>query len=355
MGNDDLNDLQRYLVEEEAEHWHEGEISRREFIRRVLLLLGGGAAATSVLLSYGCDTNSVEPTATSIPAPTATTAPPPTATTAPPPTATTAAASTPSPAAAGQATPSGGAAAASPYHVEESDPTIKAEMVDIPSPDPAAKLRGYLAVPATLGAGQRVGGVLVIHENRGLTEHIKDVVRRVAKAGYVGLGVDLLSRAGGTVAFPDEAARSGVLSQSPPEQLVADLGAGVDYLKSRGEVNPASLGAVGFCFGGGMTWRLATQRPDLKAAVPFYGPNPPLTDVPKIQAAVLGIYGGTDARITGQVPALEAALKAANVKYEIQIFPGAAHAFHNDTGTNYKPDAAKEAWERALAWFQGHL
>src|SRR5262249_26270601 len=160
------------------------------------------------------------------------------------------------------------------------------------------KLIGYLATPTA--ATGKLAGVLVIHENRGLTDHIKDVVRRVAKAGYAGLGVDLLSRQGGTAALPDDAARSGRLGQAPPDQLLSDLGAGLDYLKTQGQVDPARLGVVGFCFGGGLTWRLATQRADLKAAVPFYGPNPPLADVPKIKAAVLGLYGGNDARITGQ-------------------------------------------------------
>lgn len=333
----DLADMQRYLVEEEAEHWQEGTISRREFIRRVTLLVGGAAAATGVLLSLGCDVNAPEskPSAT-------------------------AASSAPTGEAAVGASPSaqassGGAGSASPDHVDENDPVIHAEMVDIPQSDPVLKLKGYLALnPAKMGLA-RPGGVLVIHENKGLTPYIKDVVRRIAKAGYVGLCVDLVSRAGGTDAHPDEGERTGILGQIPTDKLLDDLSAGLDYMKSRDDVNPDRLGAIGFCFGGGLTWRLITKRADIKAAVPFYGPNPPLEDVPKIKAAVLGIYGGNDTRITGSVPDLEAALKKAGVTYETKIYDGANHAFHNDTGTNYNPDAAKDAWARTLAWFGGQM
>jgi carboxymethylenebutenolidase len=236
-------------------------------------------------------------------------------------------------------------------------------MVDIPTSDPSFQLKGYLALnQVAMGAGggpaagpAKPGGVLVVHENRGLTEHIKDVVRRIAIAGYVGLCVDLLSRAGGTDAHPDEGERTGVLGQLAPDLLVGDLMSGVEYLKTREDVNPDRIGAIGFCFGGGMVWRLATKQSDLKAAVPFYGPNPPLEDVPNIKAAVLGIYGSLDTRITGNVPQLEEALKSAGVTYEIKIYEGAEHAFHNDTGARYKPDAAKDAWELTLAWLGNRM
>lgn len=198
-------------------------------------------------------------------------------------------------------------------------------------------------------------GILVIHENRGLTEHIKDVVRRLAKARYIALSVDLVSRAGGSAAHPDEAERTGILGQLTPEQVIADLSAGLDYLSVSPLNASTRLGAVGFCFGGGYTYRLATKRQDLKAAVAFYGPNPPLEDVPNIKAAVLAIYGSADTRITSGASALEAALKQAGVTYETKIYDGANHAFHNDTGPNYNPTAAKDAWERTLAWFGAHL
>lgn len=345
----DLSDMQRYLVEEEAEHWQEGSISRREFIRRVSLLVGGAAAAGSVLLSLGCDTNA------STPEPAATTG-----ASSSTPTAEAAAAASPTTETGGAASPTtqataGSATDVSPEHVDENDPAIHAEMVDIPQSDPVLKLRGYLAYNQVKMSPAKPGGLLVVHENRGLTPHIKDVVRRAGKAGYMALCVDLLSRAGGTDAHPDEGERSGILGQIPTDKFLADLSAGLDYLKKRDDVNAERLGAIGFCFGGGMVWRLVTQRTDLKAAVPFYGPNPPLEDVPKIKAAVLGIYGGNDARITGNVPALETALKDAGVTYEIKIYEGANHAFHNDTGTNYNPEAAKDAWERTLAWLGNRM
>ncbi|MDQ5826267.1 MAG: dienelactone hydrolase family protein [Chloroflexota bacterium] len=339
-----VNDMQRYLVEEEAEKWQEGRISRREFVRRATLILGSAVVAGPVLLAMGCDPNTPEPTPT---------------------TSSASQPSTPQPAASpdatAQATATIGAAATtgatsgSPFHVPEGDPNVRAEMVEIPVAD-GTRLKAYLALPTPVNARiMTPPGVLVIHENRGLTDHIKDVTRRLARANYAALAVDLLSRQGGSEAHPDEGERTGLLGQNPPEQIISDLSAGLDYLKSRNDVVPDKLGAVGFCFGGGYTWRMATVRPDLKAAVPYYGPNPPLEDVPNIKAAVLGIYGERDTRITGQVPPLEEALKQAGVTYEIKIYEGAEHAFHNDTSARYNPDAAKDAWEQTLAWFEKYL
>lgn len=342
MTTRDLNDMQRYLVEEEAEKWQQGRLTRREFMRRVTLIAGSAVAAGPVLAALGCDPSS--PAATPEP------------TTGPAATNTVGSAATST--AATQATPNPTQSSVSPYHVPEDDPEVRAEMVDIAASDPSVKLRGYFAQPATPGmnAGPLPpAAILVIHENRGLTEHIKDVVRRVAKARYLGLCVDLVSRAGGSENHPDEAERTGILGQLPPDVVLTDLSAGLDYLKSKQSESSPRLGVVGFCFGGGYTLRLATKRPDLKAAVPFYGPNPPLEDVPNIKAALLGIYGQNDTRITSGVPALEEALKAAGVTYEIKIYEGANHAFHNDTGPNYNPTAAKDAWEKTLAWFSRYL
>jgi carboxymethylenebutenolidase len=335
----DLNDMQRYLVEEEAEKWRDGEVTRREFMRRVSLLVGA-AASTGVLISLGCDPNTPDTT----------------------PFATVgagAATALASPPAASDATPTAGGASGSHYSVPEGSPDVKVEQVDIPNPD-GVKLKGYLAMSAVPqmnpGAGPaNNAGILVIHENRGLTPYIKDVVRRLGKEGYVAMCVDLISREGGTDAHPDEAARTGILGGMPREQVIADLSAGLDYLKSRPDVAPERLGVVGFCFGGGYSWRMATVRPDLKAAVPYYGPNPPLEDVPKIKAAALGIYGERDTRITSGVPALEEALKAANITHKIVIYPDADHAFHNDTGPRYNEAAATDAWQQTLAWFKQYV
>jgi len=337
MTNKDLNDMQRYLVEEEAEKWQEGRITRRELLRRVGLIVGGAAAANSVLLSIGCnpDTPQAAPTGTS--------------------TAASAASTSTLPTAGGSA-PTAAQGSLSPYHVPEDSPDVKASMVDIPSSDASVKLKGYVATSAVPQMGMaKPAGVLVIHENRGLTPHIEDVVRRLAKANFVALCVDLISRQGGSAAHPDEGARIGIIGQLTPEQVVADLSAGLDYLKSEGNANPDRLGVVGFCFGGGYAWRMATKRQDLKAAVAFYGPNPPLEDVPNIKAAVLGIYGEKDERITSKVPELQEALTKAGVTHEIKIYEGAEHAFHNDTGPRYKPDAAQDAWEKTLEWFRGRM
>lgn len=355
-----VNDMQRYLVEEEAEKWQEGRISRREFVRRATLILGSAVVAGPVLLALGCDPNTPEPTPTAANASTGSTPQPspqgtatvdvvaPTvAATSEPTTALTTA-----PTASGTAGTTGG----SPFHVPEDDPNVHAEMVEFRATDGSTMLKAYLALPTPVNARiMTPPGVLVIHENRGLTEHIKDVTRRLARANYTGLAVDLLSRQGGSAAHPDEAERTGLLGQNPPEQMISDLSAGLDYLKGRGDVVPDKLGVMGFCFGGGYAWRMATARADLKAAAPYYGPNPPLEDVPKIKAAVLGIYGERDTRITGQVPALEEALKQAGVTYEIKIYEGAEHAFHNDTTARYNPEAARDAWEQTLAWFEKHL
>lgn len=204
---------------------------------------------------------------------------------------------------------------------------------------------------------QRVGLMVGASATAGLLLSIgcSDVVRRWGKAGYVALCVDMLSRVGGSAAFPDESTRPAALGQIPQDQSLADLAAGLDYLKAQANVNAARLGVTGFCFGGGYTWRLATQRADVKAAVPFYGPSPPLADVPKIKAAVLGIYGALDTRITGAVGDLETALKSASITYELKIYDGADHAFHNDTGTRYKAAAARDAWQRASAWFAKYV
>ena len=180
------------------------------------------------------------------------------------------------------------------------------------------------------------------------------MTRRLAKAGYAALAVDLLSRQGGTSALaPDQV--PGALGNTPPEQFVQDFISGWNYLKGQSYAQAERVGMVGFCFGGGVTWRVAVGMPELRAAVPFYGPLPPVEDVPKIQAAVLAIYGGLDQRINQGIPPVEEAMKQNNKVFEKVIYPDADHAFHNDTGPRYKPDAAMDAWSRTLAWFQKYL
>jgi carboxymethylenebutenolidase len=196
--------------------------------------------------------------------------------------------------------------------------------------------------------------ILVCHENRGLTDHIRDVARRLAKAGYVALAVDLLSRQGGSAAV-GEANVPGVLGNQPPEQFVADFRNGWEFSKSLPQADAGRLGMVGFCFGGGVTWLAATRMPELLAAVPFYGPHPSVDEVPNIQAAVLAIYAGRDERINQGIPQIEAAMRRHGKTYEKVIYPDVDHAFHNDTGPRYAPEAARDAWARTLAWFDRHV
>lgn len=341
-----MNDFQRYLVEEFLEDFQEGQITRREALHRIAAVTGSLAVANTLLAACA---PAAEPTATPAPtetsasaatptaAPAATVAP--TVTSAPTtePTATTeAAASTPPPAAYGTVAPD--------------DPAIEAGMVEFPNE--GAMLMAYLARPTGDGS---FPVVLVCHENRGLTDHIQDVARRFAKAGYVALAVDLLSRQGGTAAITDPAQIPGELGNAPPEQFVQDFISGWRYLQSQPFADAERVGMVGFCFGGGVTWRVATAMPELHAAVPFYGPNPPVDQVPNIEAAVLAIYGERDQRINQGIPAIEAAMQENNKTFEKIIYPNADHAFFNDTGPRYNPEAARDAWEQTLAWFAQYV
>ena len=229
------------------------------------------------------------------------------------------------------------------------DPAVIASEVQFPAAD--ATIMGYLARPSNEDPAPVI---LVCHENRGLTPHIQDVTRRFAKAGYVGLAVDLLSRQGGSAAVGQDNV-PGALGNMPPDQFVEDFKAGWQSLQGQPFADALRVGMTGFCFGGGVTWRVATQMPELRAAVPFYGPHPPVEDVPNIQAEVLAIYGGLDSRINSGIPAIEQAMTKNNKIYQKMIYDNADHAFHNDTGTRYNSDAARDAWEKTLAWFEQYV
>ncbi len=338
-----MNDFQRYLAEEFAEDYHEGRMTRRQALKLIASVLGNVVVAQTFLAACASPLQGTSTISTKTPAPTSTTAPQSTASTSP--VTADATATTPS------ATDTASAPPTEPVSgtVSPDDPAVEAGPIEIPADD--ATLLGYLARPT---AGGAFPVILICHENRGLTAHIEDVTRRFAKAGYVGLAVDLLSRQGGTTALGSDAV-PGALGNIAPEQFVADFLSGWRYLQGQAFAQTERVGMTGFCFGGGVTWRVAAGMPELLAAVPFYGPHPSVDDVPNINAAVLAIYGELDQRINQGIPAIEAAMLENNKIYEKMIYPNADHAFHNDTSSRYNPEAAQEAWARTLAWFEQYV
>lgn len=233
--------------------------------------------------------------------------------------------------------------------VKEEDDDLVIESITYPGDD--TTMRGYLAKPKN--ATGKLGSVIVIHENRGLNPHIKDVARRVAKAGYLALAVDALSPFGGTPANEDEA--RGLFAKLDAQKNINNFLRGFDYVRTRPESN-GKTGCVGFCWGGGLVNQLAVNSPELNAAVAYYGRQADVADVPKIKAKLQLHYGGLDERINAGIPAYEVALKTAGTKYELYVYEGANHAFNNDTApTRYSPEAAKLAWERTLRLFKETL
>ena len=232
--------------------------------------------------------------------------------------------------------------------VAESGSLVTGEDMTFPGID--TELMAYHARPAEGGS---FPAALICHENRGLTEHIKDVTRRLASSGYAALAVDLLTREGGSASL-DPSDVPGLLGNTPPNQFVEDFLSGWEWLKTKEYVNPDGVVMTGFCFGGGVTWRVAIGLPELRAAVPFYGPHPAPQELESVQAAVLAIYAESDQRINQSIPQIEAAMVKYGKVYENVIYPDTSHAFHNDTGSRYAPDAAMDAWSRTLAWFEKH-
>jgi carboxymethylenebutenolidase len=231
--------------------------------------------------------------------------------------------------------------------VQENDQRITTETVDIPG---AQGLKGYLAKPKT---GDKLPTVLVIHENRGLNPHIKDVTRRMATEGFLALGLDYLSPMGGTPADEDKGRE--MIGQLKQPDVIAYGKAAVAYLKSRQDGN-GKVGAMGFCWGGGAVNNLAVNEPDLAAGVAYYGGQPKAEDVPKIQAALMLHYAGLDERINAGIPAYEAALKQAGKTYELHLYEGANHAFNNDTNAaRYDKATADLAWGRTVAFLKKHV
>lgn len=234
--------------------------------------------------------------------------------------------------------------------VAKNDPRIKTEYLTYASPKGSGTMRGYFARPAN--ASGKLPGVVVVHENRGLTPYIEDVARRLAVEGYLAFAPDALTPLGGYPGDEEKAAQ--LFNQLDPVKRTEDLLAAVPYLKSRPESN-GKVGAVGFCFGGGIVNTMAVRIPELAAAVPFYGPQPAAADAAKIKAPLLLHYAGLDERINAGWPAYETALKANGVKYQMYMYPGTNHGFHNDTTPRYDEAAAKLAWSRTLDFLKANL
>jgi carboxymethylenebutenolidase len=233
--------------------------------------------------------------------------------------------------------------------VRKDDSRIHAEYVKVPSPQGNGEVRGYLVRPAK---ETKRGCVVVYHENRGLNPYIEDVARRVAVAGYDAFAPDALTPVGGYPGDEEKAVK--LFASLDPAKRTEDLVAAAEWLKKQPDCN-GKLGAVGFCFGGGMVNTLATRMPDLAAAVPFYGGQPSVEATARIKAPLLIHYAGLDTRIDAGWPAWEEALKANGVRYEMHMYPNVNHGFHNDTTPRYDEAAAKLAWSRTLDFFARHL
>lgn len=232
--------------------------------------------------------------------------------------------------------------------IPDNDPRIIVQVVQIDWP--GGLLTGTLARPR---AGERAPGVLVVHENRGLNAHIRDVTRRLGAAGFLALGLDFLSPLGGTPRDPDEARAS--IGRLEPGGVLAQGRAALNYLELH-EAGNGRVGAVGFCWGGGVVNALAVGAPELDAGVVFYGTSPRVEDVVRIKAPLLLHYAGRDERINAGVPAFEAALKAAGARHTLHMYPDVDHAFHNDTSAErYNPAAAALAFERTVEFLKEQL
>ena len=327
----ELNETQRYFIDEHVEDYLDGLISRRELLRRVTVISGSAALAATIVAACGAPApGGAGGAATQSAAPT---------------TAATAfvqqAYATP-PAAP---VPDG-------VTVKETDPRIAVSKPDLTGSD-GASLMAYMAKPST---SARAPGIVVIHENRGQTEHIRDVVRRVATAGFIGVNIDLAARDGGAAKLTDQAAYNAALAKRTTADKNSDHNATIAFLKAQ---SSGPIGVTGFCFGGGEVWSMLAGGADVKAAVPFYGPQPTnYADIAKTKAAVFAVYAELDVRITATSQQMEEVLKGAGVPYKITIYPGVNHAFHNDTnaaGDRYNAEQAQKAWVATVEWFRKYL
>jgi carboxymethylenebutenolidase len=312
----ELSQFENYLVHEFVEDYADGIMSRRDMVGRVLHITGGVAATATVLTQLGVKSASAQE-GTPPPAPTAT-------------------------------------GPRSSVSVPEDDPRVTGSDVTFPGAD-GAEITAYQAIPSSGDGPFPV--VLICHENRGLTEHIRDVARRWAAEGYIGAAVDLLSREGGTASISDPAEIPALLSdESKLQRHVDDFKAAATYYATQENADAARLGMQGFCFGGGITWRAVTQMPELKGAAHFYGPPPPLEDVPNIRAAVFAVYSDDPDDFANEGrDELIAALEEAGVTFEVEVYSDTQHAFHNDTSPRWNEEQALAAWNDTVAWFETYV
>ena len=325
-----MNETQRYILGEHIEDYEDGVITRRELLRRAGVIMGGASAGLAALVALGC--NLERPAGASPVAPSSATSAGPSVPYATPP-----------------ASPTTDGITVKPDDgriVVDAHPAIKAQ--------DGAALIGYVAHPTASG---RHPAVLVIHENRGLTEHIRDVIRRVATAGFTGVAIDLVSRDGGADKLTDAAAYQAALGKRSVADMVKDEQSAIEYIKGFSFTEASKIGVVGFCFGGGMTWSVLAAGTAVQAAAPFYGPMPQdSSGLAKTKAAVSAVYAEKDTRITGTKDQMDALLKQAGVPYQLTVYPGVDHAFHNDTnGPRYDPTQAQKAWIATIEWFKKYL
>jgi len=234
--------------------------------------------------------------------------------------------------------------------VPKDNKRIKTEYINYPSPQGYQSIRAYLARPTD--ARGKLPGLVVVHENRGLNPYIEDVTRRLGVAGFLSLGPDGLTPAGGYPGDDDKGRE--LQAKLDPGKMIEDFVAAAVYLKSHPDCT-GKVGVVGFCYGGGVANTMAVRLPDLAAAVPFYGGQPAAADVAKIKAPLLLHYAGLDERINAGWPAYEAALKANNVTYTAYTYAGANHAFHSDSTPRYDQAAATLAWDRTIEFLNKTL
>lgn len=244
--------------------------------------------------------------------------------------------------------------------IAKDDSRLKASYTEFDSPKGSGKVRGYLAMPrpdrregqSVTARGGKLPGILVVHENRGLNPHVEDIARRIALEQYVAFAPDALTPLGGYPGDEDKARE--LFQKLDQDKTREDFLAALSWLEKRPECT-GKVGAVGFCYGGGIVNMLATHAPELAAAVPFYGNQPKAEDVARIKAPLLVHYAEKDDRINAGAPAFKAALDANHVRYEMFTYPGTQHGFNNDTTPRYDKAAATLAWQRTMDFFKQHL